>query len=239
MARPQPEQQAPPVQKLRIRYAKRGRARFTSTRDFSRAFERALRRAEVPMAYSSGFSPHPRISYANAAPTGAASEAEYCEIGLTERCDPDRVREALDAALPAGLDVVEVWEAPTGALADRLTGSHWSVRLPGADPAVLAEAVATFLSRTEVEVQRMTKNGLRTFDARAAVVRAQATADGIDLVLAHETPLVRPDDVLAALVVVDERLSMPDPPVLTRLSQGVLDPASGLVADPRHHAAPA
>ena len=80
--REQPEQQAPPVQKLRLRYAKRGRLRFTSHRDFSRAFERALVRAEVPMAYSSGFHPHPRISYANAAPTGAASEAEYAEIGL-------------------------------------------------------------------------------------------------------------------------------------------------------------
>ena len=70
--RQQPEQQAPPVQRLRLRYAKTGRARFASHRDFSRAFERALRRAEVPMAYSSGFSPHPRISYANASPTGAA-----------------------------------------------------------------------------------------------------------------------------------------------------------------------
>ena len=106
--RPQPEQQAPPVQRLRVKYAKRGRARFTSHRDFGRAFERALRRAGVPMAYSSGFSPHPRISYANASPTGAASEAEYLEIGLAEICDPEQVRAALDAALPPGLDIVEV-----------------------------------------------------------------------------------------------------------------------------------
>jgi radical SAM-linked protein len=73
--RQQPEQQAPPVQRLRIRYAKRGRLRFTSHRDFSRAFERAVARARIPVAYSSGFNPHPRISYAGAAPTGAASEA--------------------------------------------------------------------------------------------------------------------------------------------------------------------
>src|ERR687885_1603464 len=113
MAREQPEQQAPPVQRLSIRYAKRGRARFTSHRDFSRAFERALRRAGVPMAYSSGFSPHPRISYANASPTGAASEAEYLEIAVTRRCDPARLRAAIDEALPPGLDVVEVVEACT------------------------------------------------------------------------------------------------------------------------------
>lgn len=233
MAREQPEQHAPPVQRLRLRYAKRGRARFTSSRDFSRAFERALRRAGVPMAYSSGFSPHPRISYANACATGAASEAEYCEIGLSAPCDPERVREALDAALPTGLDVVEVWVAPPGALADRLTGSHWSVRLPGADPDEVAAALAVFLGSERVEVQRMTKNGMRTFDARGCVVTATATPDGLDLVLAHETPLVRPDDVLAGLVAVRETLLLPDPPVLTRLAQGVLDRETGLIADPR------
>ena len=132
--RTQPEQHAPPVQRLRIKYAKRGRARFTSHRDFGRAFERALRRAGVPMAYSSGFSPHPRISYANASPTGAASEAEYLEIGLAAACDPAAVQAALDAALPDGLDIVEVVVAPPGALADRLTGSRWRVDLAVCPP---------------------------------------------------------------------------------------------------------
>ena len=69
-----PNPQLPIAQKLRIRYAKRGRLRFTSHRDFARAFERAVRRARVPIAFSSGYSPHPKISYANASPTGAATE---------------------------------------------------------------------------------------------------------------------------------------------------------------------
>ncbi len=103
MARQPPARDtAPPVQKLRVRYAKRGRLRFTSHRDIQRALERALRRAGVPMAYSSGFTPHPKISYAGAAAMGAASEAEYLEISVTERLDPERVRLALDAALPPG-----------------------------------------------------------------------------------------------------------------------------------------
>ncbi|HEY5231169.1 MAG TPA: TIGR03936 family radical SAM-associated protein, partial [Galbitalea sp.] len=67
---------APAVQRLRIHFAKRGRLRFTSHRDFQRVFERAIRRAEVPVAFSAGFSPHPKISYVGAASTGAASEAE-------------------------------------------------------------------------------------------------------------------------------------------------------------------
>src|ERR1041384_7065092 len=111
MTREQPKQAPPPVQRLRIRYAKRGRLRFTSHRDFSRAFERAVFRARLPMAYSSGFNPHPRISYAGAAPTGSASEAEYLEIGLAQVVDADDGRRAPDEAPPAGLDVIEVVDA--------------------------------------------------------------------------------------------------------------------------------
>ena len=123
---------APVVQRLRLRYAKRGRLRFSSTRDFQRALERALRRADVPMAFSAGFHPHPRISYANAAPTGTASEAEYVELGVSERVDPEAVRVALDDALPAGLDILEVVEAGPGSLADRLEASDWvHRRTPG------------------------------------------------------------------------------------------------------------
>src|SRR5262245_65881512 len=99
--------QAPVVQRIRIRYAKRGRLRFTSHRDFARAFGRAVQRARVPIAYSQGFTPHPKISYASAAPTGVASEAEYLEIGLRARVDPEAARAALDEALSPGLDVLE------------------------------------------------------------------------------------------------------------------------------------
>jgi radical SAM-linked protein len=144
MAR-QPDGPPPPptVQKLRIRYAKRGRLRFASHRDLARTLERALRRASVPMAFSAGFSPHPKISYLGAAPTGAASEAEYLEIGLSVRCDPGAVGAALDAALPeevAVLDCVEAGEG-TGSLADRIDASVWRVELPGVTLAELAPAV--------------------------------------------------------------------------------------------------
>ena len=124
----------PAVQRLRLRYAKRGRLRFSSHRDFQRAFERAIRRAGVPMAYSAGFNPHPKISYAGAAPTGTASEAEYLEIAVVERLDPQAVRKALDESLPPGLDVLEVVEAHGGSLPDRITASLWLVELPTLSP---------------------------------------------------------------------------------------------------------
>jgi radical SAM-linked protein len=233
-SRAQPEQHPPPVQWLRVKYAKRGRARFTSHRDFGRAFERALRRAAVPMAYSSGFSPHPRISYPNASPTGAASEAEYLEIGLAAACDPEKVRDALDAALPPGLDVVEVAVARPGALAEQLTGSRWRVDLKGLSTAAIKSARDAFLTMDSVLVQRMTKNGMREFDARAAVVTVDVEDDQLIVTLVHQVPLVRPDDVLAGLQVASPEFAPIEPPVLTRLAQGRLDPHSGLITEPGH-----
>lgn len=221
------------MQRLRVRYAKRGRARFTSSRDFGRAFERALRRADIPMAYSSGFSPHPRISYANAAPTGAASEAEYLEIGVAQPCDPERVRAALDAALPPGLDVVQVVAAAPGALADLLTGSRWRIQVSGVAAEVQEAAVAAVLAESSVMVQRLTKSGTRTFDIRPAVISLASVGQGeILLVTRHQEPLVRPDDVLAALSAVGAGFSPDQVPILTRLSQGLLDVETGDIVDP-------
>jgi radical SAM-linked protein len=237
MAR-QPDGPPPPptVQKLRIRYAKRGRLRFASHRDLARTLERALRRAGVPMAFSAGFSPHPKISYIGAAPTGAASEAEYVELGVTTRCDPDALGQALDAALPADVAVLEVVEAGegTGSLADRIDTSVWRVELPGVTLAELARAVDAFLASDVVTVAKRTKNGLRDVDARAAVVGASAAeAAGcaiLHVVVRQVTPAVRPDDVLAGLAAVAD-LRPPSPPRAVREAQGRLDD-TGTVIDP-------
>jgi radical SAM-linked protein len=233
--RAQPEQQAPPVQRLRIRYAKRGRLRFTSHRDFSRAFERALVRARVPMAYSSGFNPHPRISYAGASPTGAASEAEYLEIGLAEVTDPARLAEQLDEALPEGLDVIAVVEATSGSLADHLEASRWRIDLPDTPEPVVSAAVEAFLAADSVPVERMTKKGLRTFDSRAAVLSLTVTprdaGSRLEVLVHHTVPSVRPDDVLSGLRDLAP-VDIDPTPLVTRLEQGRYDPASGVLRDP-------
>ncbi|MGW2635495.1 TIGR03936 family radical SAM-associated protein [Streptomyces sp. NPDC001348] len=236
------------MQRIRLRYTKRGRLRFTSHRDFQRAFERALRRAEVPMAYSAGFTPHPKVSYANAAPTGTGSEAEYLEIALAAPRDPRTLRVLLDESLPPGLDIVDAVEARTSGLADRLTASVWELRLDGVDPAEAERAVAAFNEAGTVEVQRTTKNGVRTFDARSAVARLESQkrvttqsqqADRpsdqpcaiLRLVVRHVTPAVRPDDVLSGLRAVAD-LAPPVPVAVTRLAQGLFDEETGTVTDP-------
>jgi len=236
-----PNPQLPVVQRVRLRYAKRGRLRFTSHRDVGRALERAVRRAAIPVAFSHGFNPHPRISYAGASPTGAASEAEYMEIGLTEELDPELVRRQLDAALPPGLDVVGAMTAAGGSLADRLEASEWEITLFDVDTPELAAAVEAFVAAEQVQVSRMTKKGLRTFDCREAVSSITAFgADGTEpgqrcailrVVIRHGTPSVRPDDVLAGL---DQVVGFrpPVPPLLNRRAQGPLDPQAGTVGDP-------
>ncbi|MBF9132372.1 DUF2344 domain-containing protein [Plantactinospora sp. S1510] len=231
------------MQRIRIRYAKRGPLRFTSHRDFARAFERALRRAGVPVAFSQGFTPHPKISYASAAPTGVASEAEYLEIGLQAPVDPSDLRTALDSALSPGLDVLDAVVAGSGSLADRIDASRWRIELPGIEPDVLRNAVSAFLAAAEVMVERMTKQGRRVFDARAAVsgidvIERTGAPSGVagvpcailEMVVRQVTPSVRPDDVLSGLRVVAD-LEPPVPPRATRLAQGTLT-AQGEIVDP-------
>ena len=191
-----------------MRYAKRGRLRFSSTRDFQRALERAVRRAGVPMAFSAGFHPHPRISYANAAPTGAASEAEYFQLQLTQQCDLEALRAALDESLPQDMAVLRVVEAAPGALADLLQASVWQLDFEGVTLETITDAVATFMDRAELLVTRMTKSGAREFDVRQAVLASDVVlvragdADGRDLVrwtmtIQHTTPAVRPIDAVS------------------------------------------
>lgn len=237
--RKQPEKQDPPVQRVRIRYTKEGPLRFTSHRDFARALERALRRANVPIAYSSGFHPHPRVSYLSAAPTGVASRAEYAELALREVVDPAILAVALDRVLPPGLDVREGVTAQTGGFADRLEASSWRIELDDVSTGELAAAVEKFLASDEVLVTRLTKKGNREFDARHAVVTAAATPVAgvdeagyaiLDLVVRQVTPAVRPDDVLSGLSLVAD-LEPPVPPRVTRLAQGPLT-ETGDIADP-------
>ena len=206
--------------------------RFASHRDVARAIERGVRKAGVPIAYSAGFSPHPRISYWGGAPTGSASEAEYLEISLIRRWEPAHLGRLLGAALPDGIDVVEVVEVDAKSAGLRLDASMWEVLLPGVTADVVRSARDAFLAAPTAVVERLTSKGKRQLDARAAVVSLEvdrhvgpdqgAECAILRMVVRQMTPAVRPHDVLTALgkFVV---LAPASPPVVTRLWQGPLD----------------
>ena len=246
MAEPGPKTaQLPAVQHLVVRYAKRGKMRFASHRDVARVFERGVRRAGLPIAYSAGFTPHPRISYVGGAPTGVASEAEYLSLALTSRQAAAQVRERLNATLPDGIDVIDVMDDAQRPGA--LEASQWRVVLPGVEPAVAERAVAGFLALSEAPVERLTDKGVRHLDARAAVVTLDVLGpadpdDGLRgvvtgvqdcailrMVVLHTAPAVRPDDVLTSLRE-QHGLVPSSPPITTRLAQGSLALLAGASA---------
>jgi radical SAM-linked protein len=245
---------APPtVARVRVRFAKRGRLRFLSHRDIARSIERAVRRAGIPVSHSHGFSPHPRLSWIGAAPTGVASEAEYLEIGLTRPVDPGTLATMLDDALPDGLDVLAAAVAEGTPLAERIDASEWRIALPGVDPADLRRAVAALEAADALVVERVTPSGRREIDVRGALVGMSVAVEeppdetseaaprsslppGVTVcailtaVVRQTTPAVRPDDVLGALDVV-AGLKPPVPAKATRMAQGLLDDR-GRLADP-------
>lgn len=97
-----------------MKYSKEGDASFLSHREAMHALERALRRSGLPLSFTEGYSPRPRMSFSPALPLGVAAKAEYLEVVLLEDVDSMVVKERLNQALPEGLKVREVQPlAPT------------------------------------------------------------------------------------------------------------------------------
>ena len=227
-----PERRDPPVAWLYLRLSKLGAARFASARDIARLMERAIKRAGVPVAYSSGFSPHQRVSYATPAPTGAASHAEYLTIGLTSRGEADHWAQTLDAELPAGFHIEGALLSTDKGLLSQLNASRWRLECPGNIAGnELERTVAAFLAAREVIIERRSKSGVRPQDVRAAVVTLQANTEAsqkanpatpaLQVVITQTEPLIRPADVWAGLATINPAL-LEASPLLTREAQGRL-----------------
>jgi radical SAM-linked protein len=169
-----------PRTKLRIRFSKRGKVRFTSHRDVARVWERALRRVAVPVAYSQGFAPRPRLSFGLALSTGAESDAEYLDVDLDPAAaggfDADTIAPQLTAALPDGFDVVTtaVVESSAVSLQQVVTSCRWVIDLPNVDHAVAQPAVDRLLAADSVIVQRERKGKEVEDDLRPGVLALEA-----------------------------------------------------------------
>jgi radical SAM-linked protein len=172
-------------QRLRIRWTKEGRTRFVSARDLTSVWERALRRADLPIAYSEGFTPHAKVSFPDALPVGYGSTGEYAELTFAVPIVPDRDLGRLSATLPEGMDITTYLEVPDGApkLARMLRATLWEQVWPPADAAELTGLLRRrsdqLLAADRSEVVRHRPDGDRTIDVRPAVLAiAVSTSPG-------------------------------------------------------------
>jgi radical SAM-linked protein len=200
--------------RIRVRFRKQGKVRFTSHRDIARCWERALRRAELPVASTEGFSPRPKLHFGLALSTGHESLGEYLDIDLREPegsdVDLEALPERLTPLLPPGIDVEAV--APIDrsdtSLQEAVTSCTWHIEVPGTTPAALAAAAQDLLARDTVPVTRERKgkpvnDDLRPGILHLAVVGAtppDAPEQGavLEAELATHPRSVRPAELLAA-----------------------------------------
>ncbi len=195
--------------RVRIRFAKTGKVRWTSHRDVARMWERALRRVRLPVAYTEGFSPRPRVSFGLALPTGHESVAEYLDVelaGPSDRDDELASPALLSDALPDGVDVLAtaVLDGRVPSLQHDVTSCSWEVEVVGASHAQTASLVDGALRASQLPVTRERKGRQVTDDLRPAIVSlgvlgGQHAGTLLCAELATHPRGVRPHELLRAL----------------------------------------
>ncbi|MDD6308265.1 MAG: TIGR03936 family radical SAM-associated protein [Clostridia bacterium] len=151
------------MHKYVVRYTKEGDAKFISHLDFLRAVQRAMRRADLPIKYSEGFNPHPCLSFAQPLGIGVTGENEWFEAEMTEEV-PD-LASRLDRAMPRGVHIREAILEVKNRFAAIMRAEYLVT------PAALPEdvAIAAFLAREEIPIEKRTKSGTKMTDIRPMI----------------------------------------------------------------------
>ena len=195
---------------VRLAFRERGKVRFVSHRDVARAFDRAFRIEQLPLAFTEGFSPRPKVSFGLALSVGHESEAEYLDVRLTDPVDLDALPGRLSAALPEGIEVTGAVlladRAP--ALQESVTAVEWEIEVAARDGAAVTEGdvadrIAAVLATTTLPVSRTRKGRQDTVDIRPAIRHLRvcgAGAHGPVLTAEIATqPGARPAEVVTVL----------------------------------------
>jgi radical SAM-linked protein len=196
--------------KLRIRHTKVGKVRFTSHRDTARHWERAVRKADVPLAYSAGFTPRPKMSFGLALPTGAESLAEYLDMELAAGAEPDLADLAVrfSAELPVGYEVTHVVQRDSDSvpsLQEDVVACTWVLTLEGVTAHELQDAIDHTLVVPSLMVARERKGQRSTDDVRPAIMDLSVAPSADDprphlcAMLATNGRGLRPVELLAAM----------------------------------------
>lgn len=222
--------------RLRIRLAKAGLARFLSHLDLQRTIERGLRRAGLPLAFSQGFNPHPRISYASALATGTSSEGEFLDVDLTEPVDPEVFLARANQHLPQGVRLLDARPAPGegDSLMAQINAAAYRLTVEGVEQASLEAAVAAFLLAGEVVVVREGRSGSRPVDIRPQVYELAVSGPGElrALVQTGSEGNLKPEELLAGLAQLSPDLAGAELTLTHRLMLYRRDPATGALAEP-------
>ena len=203
--------------KVRIRWVKQGKIRFTSHRDVARIWERALRKAQVSVVYSQGFSPRPRISFGLALATGQESVAEYLDVDLAlSLSEPEAAADyasllpaRLSASLPEGMAAVDARVLPEGSasLQAEVVSCTWEFELGEVDGLELARlegGLQRLLATKQLPLIRERKGKRREEDVRACIVEAWLTdaEESVRLLVAElgtKPRALRPDEFIGLL----------------------------------------
>jgi len=164
----------------RVWYEKRAEAAYLSQLELQSILERALRRARLPLSFSAGFHPMPRLSFGRALPVGVESACECLTITLREALRPEAVLAALRAQMPTGLTPLRIESLPVLKRPEQPLRERFTLRYSGTaeDVARWRGQWAEFMARENFLFDRKSKNGPKATDARRMVASAELQADG-------------------------------------------------------------
>ncbi len=185
--------------RIRITFSKQGPLRYTGHLDLHKLWERAARRAELPLAYSQGFHPQPKMSLAAALPLGFSSTCEVLDMRLERDIPLEGLRERLNATLPPGVQVtaVEHVDERLPALQTQVASAEYRIELKEqVDPSGLTRRIETVLESASIVRVRRDKQ----YDLRPLIEGLESTGDTIVMKLAaREGATGRPEEVLDML----------------------------------------
>lgn len=194
--------------RYRIEFSKLREARFVSHLDTVKTVERALRRGKIPMAFSEGFNPHPKMSFGSALAVGVTSDKEYLDLELTQDWEPGRLLEALNESLPSGYRVNRVIRisSRSPALMSVINRAEYLIRAyfnGQVESGGVPDLVREFQALPEIRVEKNTKKGKKEVDLRPGIYEFSGHLQGDMLILrmllqSGSEGNVRPEDVLSA-----------------------------------------
>jgi len=177
--------------KFRLKLCKTGNARYVSHLEFMTVLQRALKRIGMPIRFSQGFHPHPRLSFPDALPTGVQSRTEIVDIELFSPYDSQQALQQLRQELPDGFDVTEInevhWRTPSPGAC--IVSSNYLVPLNEQDRTALQEKIDTFLTAERVEHERHKGDKVTIIDLRGDVQSLELGEQGLLMTLTKGSPI--------------------------------------------------